>query len=259
VNPLISIITINYDDAPGLERTIRSVAAQTYRGYEYIVIDGGSKDESKKVIEQLAVHISYWVSEPDKGVYNAMNKGIAKASGEYLLFLNSGDVLEDNDSLSRASKYLGNDDLVYFDLQVQQADGQRRLKTYPDQLDFRYFIFESLPHPGSFIRKTLFDAVGLYNESFKIASDWAFFLIAICKNQCRYKHVASTVSVFHLDGISSIPGNQELIVAEKKQVLHEHFLPYKNLYDELLQADGLRQTFEQSTIIRFFKRFGFFR
>ena len=93
---LLSIITINYNDKEGLARTMNSVLSQTYTDFEYIVIDGGSNDGSKTIIEQHQDQLGYWVSEPDSGIYNAMNKGIAKANGEYILFLNSGDVLIDD-------------------------------------------------------------------------------------------------------------------------------------------------------------------
>ena len=92
----ISIITINYNNASGLEKTIRSVVEQTYNEYEYIIIDGASSDKSKEVIQEYQRYIDFWCSEKDSGIYNAMNKGIQKASGEYLLFLNSGDVLNNS-------------------------------------------------------------------------------------------------------------------------------------------------------------------
>lgn len=259
MKPLISIITINYNNAAGLEKTIRSVTEQTCGDFEYIVIDGGSTDGSKNIIEQYAPKIRRWVSEPDKGVYNAMNKGITKATGEYLLFLNSGDTLKNNESLAVASRHLGKHDLVYFDLNIQGPAGNNTLKTYPDRLDFRYFIFESLPHPASFIRKNLFDSIGLYNESLKIVSDWAFFMIAVCKKEVNYRHVSKTISVFNLDGISSNPQSQQKIITEKKQVLQAYFPAYESLFDELQQANGLRHTFEHSSVIRFFKLFGFFK
>ena len=98
----LSIITINYNNARGLERTIKSVICQTFTNYEYIIVDGGSTDGSLEVINKYADHISKWVSEPDEGIYNAMNKGTRMASGEYFNYMNSGDcfcdahVLEDN-------------------------------------------------------------------------------------------------------------------------------------------------------------------
>ena len=99
----ISIITINYNNASGLEKTIRSVVEQTYNEYEYIIIDGASSDKSKEVIQEYQRYIDFWCSEKDSGIYNAMNKGIQKASGEYLLFLNSGDVLNNSAVLDRKS------------------------------------------------------------------------------------------------------------------------------------------------------------
>src|SRR5690606_20733259 len=99
--PLLTIITINLNNLEGLKTTIESVLSQTWQEFEYIVIDGGSTDGGKEYIESQKTHLNYWVSEPDKGIYNAMNKGILKSSGKYLLFLNSGDHLYDNQSLGR--------------------------------------------------------------------------------------------------------------------------------------------------------------
>ena len=100
----LSIITINKNDAKGLEKTLESIwKKQSFKDFEHIIIDGASTDNSINIIKKYASHLSYWVSEPDKGIYNAMNKGIIKAKGNYLLFLNSGDWLE-NDILARVFK-----------------------------------------------------------------------------------------------------------------------------------------------------------
>ena len=112
----ISIITINYNNASGLEKTIRSVVEQTYNEYEYIIIDGASSDKSKEVIQEYQRYIDFWCSEKDSGIYNAMNKGIQKASGEYLLFLNSGDVLNNSAVLADIHGFLSGEDFVYGDL-----------------------------------------------------------------------------------------------------------------------------------------------
>ncbi len=88
----LSIITVNLNNKDGLQKTIDSVISQTFKDFEWIVIDGGSTDGSKELIEKYSDYISYWVSEPDKGIYNAMNKGIKVAKGDYLEFLNSGDI-----------------------------------------------------------------------------------------------------------------------------------------------------------------------
>ena len=116
--PLISIITVNLNNLEGLKRTMTSVFEQTWQEYEYIIIDGGSTDGSKEYIESFSDKISVWVSEPDAGIYNGMNKGIKVANGEYLLFLNSGDHLFDNRVLDTNRKFLTLYDLVYFNLNV---------------------------------------------------------------------------------------------------------------------------------------------
>ena len=101
----LSIITINFNDAKGLEKTIQSVINQTYKDFEYIVVDGASTDGSVDVIKKYSNKLTHWVSEPDTGIYNAMNKGTRMASGEYCLYLNSGDFLADNDVLEKAFNY----------------------------------------------------------------------------------------------------------------------------------------------------------
>ena len=113
MKPNLSIITINRNNAAGLRKTIESVVSQTYTDFDYIIIDGASTDESVDVIKEYADRITYWVSEPDTGIYNAMNKGILKANGEYCLFLNSGDWLYDNDVLNDVFSISPTEDIVY--------------------------------------------------------------------------------------------------------------------------------------------------
>ena len=110
----ISIITVNYNDKDGLEKTIKSVLNQENTVFEYLVIDGNSADGSKDVIEKYKDKIDYWVSEPDSGIYNAMNKGILAATGDYLLFLNSGDWLYENDSIANVDKLILESKDIYF-------------------------------------------------------------------------------------------------------------------------------------------------
>ena len=112
----LSIITINYNNAIGLKKTIESLIEQSYQEYEYIVIDGGSDDGSKEVIWESLRYVSSWCSEKDTGVYNAMNKGIMRATGEYLLFLNSGDYLYDSTVLEDVTSTLSGEDIIYGDL-----------------------------------------------------------------------------------------------------------------------------------------------
>lgn len=228
--PKISIISINYNNADGLYKTIQSVVQQTYKNLEYIIIDGGSVDESKRVIES-AEHIDYWVSESDSGIYNAMNKGIGAATGEYLLFLNSGDTLINDHVLAEAVEMGLTHDLVSANLLVLKDPVP--LKWIPeDELSFKTFLSSTIPHPSTFIKGTLFKTVGLYNEEFSIISDWEFFLLATCKYNCSYKHIDLFLTAFSDGGISSEPQNYAKIDQEREQVLNRHFSFFIKDYKE---------------------------
>jgi glycosyltransferase involved in cell wall biosynthesis len=217
----LSIITINYNNLEGLKKTLTSIVNQTCKEFEYIVIDGGSTDGSKAFIESHSDIIDYWVSEPDNGIYNAMNKGILKASGEYVLFLNSGDHFFDNDVLNKNIQYIQKYDLIYFDLQMISASSTK-IASYPDNLRFSDLYFGSLPHPATFIKKTLFEKVGCYDENLKIVSDWKFFIVALFKYHCTYIKINGTLTTFYADGISSKKDN----LLERNQVLNDCFKEY---------------------------------
>lgn len=213
----LSIITINYNDRSGLQKTIESVISQTFRDFEWIVIDGGSTDGSRELIEQNADRFSYWVSEPDHGVYNAMNKGIKVARGEYLQFLNSGDWLFDETSLARCFSHPFTSDIVYGDFFFAYKDGKMEKSHFPSQLTLRYFYRRSLGHNASFIKRDLLLG-DLYDERFRIVSDWAFFLKQALKNR-SFEYIDEVVSCFDTDGISRT--NPELVDQERETVLKE--------------------------------------
>jgi glycosyltransferase involved in cell wall biosynthesis len=213
----LSIITINYNNLAGLQKTIESVVGQTFKDYEWIIIDGGSSDGSRELIEQNAHLFSYWVSEPDKGIYNAMNKGIKVAKGDYLQFLNSGDWLYDDTSLERCFSHSFTGDIVYGDFYFVMRDGQMRKSCIPNPLTLRYLYHYSLGHNASFIKRELLQEE-LYDERFRIVSDWAFFLKQALKN-CDFKYLDEIVSCFDTCGISSI--NKELLKKERETVIND--------------------------------------
>lgn len=220
---MISIITINYNNKVGLENTIKSVVEQTYSDYEHIVIDGDSTDGSKDIVLNFKDRLSYYISEPDTGVYQAMNKGIRKAVGDYLLFLNSGDTFFHKDVLSSVSEILTDGlDIYYGNLNFIDTTEQI-VKQYPEHLTFGFFYKTSLGHPASFIKKSLFESTSYYNETNKIVSDWEFFMLAICKYDATYRHMDVVVSNFETNGMSSTAENRERILRERKQVLNDHF------------------------------------
>lgn len=253
--PKLSIITINYNNLEGLQRTIASVVNQTWKEFEYIVIDGGSTDGSGEYIASQTKNIDYWVSEPDKGIYNAMNKGIAKATGEYLLFLNSGDHFCSSTVLQENQSRIANHDLIYFNINVID-DKNTFLKKYPVQLSFSYFIKDTLPHPATFIKASLFTKFGMYDESLKIVSDWKFFIESICKFNCSYLRIDETLTTFYFDGLSSVPQNKALIFEEKQKVLKSGFQTFIHDNDELLALKSLLSNLRESRKIKILMKLG---
>lgn len=234
---LISVITINYNNKDGLNKTIQSIIGQTYTGIEYIVIDGGSTDGSVDIITANSQNINYWVSEKDNGIYDAMNKGIKQAKGEYLLFLNSGDYFYTNESVAIFASQHDDKDIVYGDLQVVETDSTW-VKNYPSKLSFKYFLQDTLPHPACFIKRSAFEKVGLYDTSMQIAADWAFFIKAICLHNLSYKHLDQVISGFYNNGVSSHAHNQPLIKKEKDKYLQQEFALFINDFndnDEMIQ------------------------
>lgn len=222
----LSIITINFNNSFGLQKTIQSVIEQTYSDFEFIVIDGGSSDSSVDVIKQYADKIAYWESEPDKGIYHAMNKGIKKAKGEYCLFLNSGDYLVNNDVLKKLHHELNNEDIIYGNGRREIGDKTTVLVEVPAILTLDYFSSNSLFHPSTFIKRTLFDTYGLYNESNKIVSDWEFFIKTIMVNDVTVKKIPFEISVVEDGGISRSHEAKQILNDEIESVLKIYFSKY---------------------------------
>lgn len=212
----LSIITVNLNNREGLQRTIDSVICQTFRDFEWIVIDGGSTDGSRELIEQYADHFAYWVSEPDKGIYNAMNKGIKVAKGEYIHFLNSGDRFFNEDTLKNIPLYTNKIDIYYGDVVYNFPEGEW-IYRFPETVSPRFLIERSLPHSGgSFIKRNILFHYNLYDETLRIVSDWKLFLQAIIDGAST-EHVNQIVSIYNTAGISTI--NNSLNQTERNSVL----------------------------------------
>ncbi|MGC9151775.1 MAG: glycosyltransferase family 2 protein [Microbacter sp.] len=214
--PKLSLITINLNNREGLERTIQSVISQTFTNFEYIIIDGGSTDGSVEIIKQFADHITYWISEPDTGIYNAMNKGIKLAKGEYLLFLNSGDFLASNNVLKIVIPLLkSNIDILAGYVKELKEDG---INKYPPiTFTFKSLYHTNIPHQSEFIKKDLLINLGFYNENLKILSDYDFNIKAFVKNS-TYSHVDIMISCIDASGISYQLSNSNIIDSERKQI-----------------------------------------
>lgn len=198
----ISIISINYNNRSGLEKTIQSVLAQTaFDKIEYIVIDGASIDGSVEVINRHKVSIDVAISEPDNGVYHAMNKGISHATGDYLLFLNSGDSLHDNTVIEKVLSQLIGDLVIGQVMLVPERHIAWNDIKFPLTL-WGFVEGGPVPHQGTFIKRTLFDKE-LYDERYKIVSDWKFFMNQVVFNQCTVTPIRLIIADFESGGISS--------------------------------------------------------
>lgn len=275
----LSIITINYNNADGLRRTVDSVAAQTYRNIEHIIVDGASTDGSVNVIREYesANHSSahpltvIWSSEPDKGIYNAMNKGIEIAlgrrivnsfnrselvedknkgikiaTGDYIQILNSGDILAAPDVTERMVAAL-----TIFNIQYSTENGipilyGNMLKSYDGKTiinrdtcgnglytpeSFLYFYNGTLNHDCAYIRRDLFDKYGLYNEDMKICSDWEWYIKAIALGGEKPIYINIDVTVFDMNGISESGGKNAELIKKERRAYLESILPASVLHD----------------------------
>lgn len=222
---LFSIITINRNNAAQLEQTIRSVLAQKNADYEYIVVDGASTDNSCEVIERYAGSMVYTVSEKDKGVYNAMNKAVAHARGEYVLFMNSGDLFADDDVLNRVAATRPSADFVVGGF-VRMHKG--RVVSHENigmPMSFYVLIYRTICHQATFTRRDVLLELGGYSEDGKITADWCFLVSALMLHRKTCSVIDVEVALYDIDGMSGSKGGSERIVMEKKEFLSDNF-PY---------------------------------
>lgn len=236
----LSIVTINYNDKVGLKKTIESVINQTYKGFEFIVIDGNSSDGSKEVLNNYKGKINYSISEPDNGVYHAMNKGIKKATGDFILFLNSGDFFYNNNVLKNAENLISNSYDIYYGNVIVKKPNSEKQKTYPNELTFSYFYTNALCHQSCFIKRQLFYDHFFYNENYKIYSDGEFFMYTICLKNIPYKHLDLIVSVYDFTGISSTKEYEEIHYNERMESINKFFPTFNKDYEVLSELNSKR-------------------
>lgn len=216
----LSIITVNYNNYSGLIRTIASVKSQLFSDFEWIIIDGGSSDGSEIIISELSLEknttISYWCSEADSGVYNAMNKGISKACGKYICFMNSGDTFYDAATLSNTFKKDHHEDILYGDW-IFLSDESRKYNSFPSPFDI-YDLFErNICHQAMFIR-TDWHKKHRYDESFRILADYKNWICAALSG-ASFKYIPICVCICELGGISNTAS--ELLYQEQKRIKYE--------------------------------------
>lgn len=211
----LSIITVNYNNLEGLKKTLGSVCAQTFHDFEWIAIDGGSTDGSKQLLEQYDEHITYWVSEPDSGIYDAMNKGIAVAQGEYCQFLNSGDYYIDIDILARVFEIPKLADVNYGNQWCANHGKVVERRTYPSPMTLDYIFHSPLGHQATFFRTEAVKAHP-YREQYTISGDRALYLELYTAGY-RFLHIPIPIVYFDTEGI----GSNEKTLEESRHQFHQ--------------------------------------
>jgi len=233
-----SIITVNFNNKEGLRKTIESVIHQTFSDFEFIVIDGGSTDGSKEVLKEYDAQIDYWVSEPDGGIYQGMNKGIKKAKGDYLNFMNSGDCFYSSDILDKISSYQSDADfIVGKDFHYNSETHQGHVSIQPPRISMIHFFVATLDHQSSFIKRELFND-SLYDESHRLVSDWIFYTEKIVKEQKRVQFISDIVCRREEGGLSE--QQREKNRKEINDYLHQ-FLP-DGVYKDYVTLSKLDKT-----------------
>ncbi len=225
-NPRLSIITICYNQ-PDIEQTCQSVINQSWRDFEWIVIDGGSTDGTLEILKKYKDKITKLVSEKDNGRYNAMNKGIRLCSGDFISFLNGGDSYFDNDALKNVfEKNEYNECVLYGNVLIMQSENtlseNNNIRKLPEKLPKDFFVYDCICHQSTFISKSLFDKYGLYDETYQIISDREKWLL-FTKNNVEFRYIDLTISNFKNDGISSLEKHQKLYKKERRKILSNYY------------------------------------
>lgn len=270
----LSIITINYNNAEGLRKTLASVASQSYRDIEHIIVDAASTDGSVDIIREYVQKVEsgesrvksvIWSSEPDRGIYDGMNKGIRKATGDYIQILNSGDILAADDvtermvnEVERVSE-LTNErvPILYGNMIKQWPDGKRIVdRCKAGNLSMLSFYHGTLNHDSAYIRRDLFERFGLYDENLKIVADWKWFLQALPLGGVMPIYADIDVTVFDMTGVSE--SNTAFWKVERRPVLEELVPPmiladYDKYGEDMRMVDRLRRH-HMHGLVRFIER-----
>lgn len=208
---------------------MQSVASQTVHDFEYIVVDGASIDDSVDVISHyMNIPNLKWISEPDFGIYNAMNKGIKMASGDYTMILNSGDCLASDNVVEKLLPCISEKhaEFLYGNMIKVWPDG-RKLRTYveDDTISMLTFYQGTLDHDGACIKKSLYERLGYYDETFKICSDWEWVMNAVVFSKVKPIHVDFDIILFDMSGISENDGKMKSVIYRERRQVLEKVLP----------------------------------
>lgn len=209
----LSIITVNLNNIRGLQKTMDSVISQSFKDFEWIVIDGGSTDGSRELIEQNQDKITYWVSEPDKGIYHAMNKGICQCNGDYIVCMNSGDTFYSSDTLHNIFCKEYNADILYGDC-VLMFNNRAIIKKFPSTVGIHYFWNGNICQQAMFVKTSLLKGKG-FDESYKIMADYKMW-IELAIQGAEFKKIDFPVCYYDMNGVSS--RDSKLLAEEQNKI-----------------------------------------
>lgn len=236
----LSVVTINFNNCAGLKKTIESVVSQTNRSFEYVVIDGSSTDGSVDLLHEFSGSIDFWESKPDKNEYDGMNKGIRNATGEYVMFLNSGDTFYSPGAVEQILSFDFNEGFVYADVCVDYQS-RKVIKRYPDILTSWFLFSEMICHQVQLIRKDLFRKFGDYDDSIKIVADYDFMIKVLLKGKVKYKHLPVVLAIYQWGGKSTQPEAAKSIHDGKHSIQDKYF--DRKILEVLRQFD--REVYQQ--------------
>jgi len=224
MRPYFSIITVCWNEEAGIKKTCESIVTQSYKDYEWIVIDGASTDRTLEILKEYETNMTCLISASDKGIYDAMNKGLIKASGEYVVFINGGDALASHDVLEKV-KLAPHVDIIYGDMRQDSPDGP--VMIYPNEIIFSDLLTLMLPHQATYYRRELFKYHGHYDISYRIAADYEFNLRLLASGKISLHHIAKPLAIFDLSGISSSQKHRDLRKLENHQIRMKYFPLYR--------------------------------
>ncbi len=223
--PKFSIITICRNEADAIERTCESIIGQEHTDYEWIVIDGASTDGTLEILARYKDQITMLITEEDNGIYDAMNKGIERANGQYIAFMNGGDAFSSNKVLGWAAE-APDADLIYGQLELNESGGE--LLEQPETFDRQYLIKYMVHHQATFFHHSLFQRFGNYDTRYIIAADYDFYLRALLEGKVSHQYVAKPFAIFDRSGISSIEKYRRLRKRENHWIRIQYFPEYRS-------------------------------
>ena len=225
----ISVITVTFNNLPGLRKTLPSVIGQDYPDFEYIIVDGASQDGTVAYLKEHLAGITAWVSEPDSGIYEAMNKGVRLATGDYCIFMNAGDLFVSPSVLTRVQGHLNDADIILGnEIVVNEDDTIRGFTSSRHAYTLKHLLTSSTSHQATFIRRGLLLEYP-YDESFRLVSDWKFILERFLEGCHTFKEINVDVCYFRTGGATD---RYRAIGAQEKRSVLERYPEYKEIWSK---------------------------